>query len=295
MFKDKSFTVLCVLISVLLVINWFTWSTIRETQQRIEWLQGNLNSLHSNITSEVSGVRHVVQQLKNDARWWTPAEVDFLDVDRDKAQVKISWSLREYKDGSQVMLNYQKPGEQEYTQIVPREESMGRFSVVLPVDVPREPVINLSVEKVRGHKNLAANTAVEEKSVSDTVNENLMYYISVQDGDTIRTSETQSLNLKGLNYKLFSPLMVRVRLMDNGEITVSAHHDLMGNPRYDIEEIYLETRQGNGNVLERWPLDNEKIPEEGIYHLNVTTTEDYETLYLVVKYSGGLKVEREIM
>ncbi|MTI86200.1 MAG: hypothetical protein FH756_20480 [Firmicutes bacterium] len=300
MFKEQRFTVVIILIVVLLVTNLLTWSNIREMQQKVDWLQGNLNSMRSNVTNEVSGIRNVVQQMKNDAqaeaRWWTPAEVEFLDINKDKSRVKLSWSLKEYREGSKVILNYQKPGEQEYTQAVPEEESKGRFALVLTVDVPQEPVINLRLEQAGEIKVQRAGTMVEEKIAHEANNLELNYYISVQDGETVRTSEKRSLNLNKLNYSLFNPLVVRVKLLNKGEIEAFAHHDLMGKPEYEVEEIYLESRNGQGNVLERWPLEVEKIPEEGLFRLDRTTiTRDYASIFVVVKYQEGMKAEKKVV
>ncbi|KJS13331.1 MAG: hypothetical protein VR67_04945 [Peptococcaceae bacterium BRH_c8a] len=306
MSNEKRFVVLLSLVLILLLTNWLTWSTTRAMQSDIKWLQGNLNNLHSSVSGEVSGIRGVVKQMKDDARWWEPAEAEFLDVNKDEAQVKISWSLREYRAGSQVMLNYQKPGEQEYIQIAAKEEAKGRFYVNLPVAVPREPVINVNVKQVGDFTNSKAPVEVEESlkeaRVSGTEDLNFTYYISVQEGQTIRTSERHSLSLGSLNYQLFSPLIAEVRLMDNGEIEASVHYELVGSPHYELKEIYLESRTGEDTVLEKWPLEREHtyvypVPAgaEGFLYLKPTSAKDYDSLFLVINYSDNLKVERKIL
>lgn len=299
MLKEKKSLFLFVFMALLLVTNWLTWSNTKDLQQKINRLQGELYNLRSHVSSEVSGIRGVVQEIKNDARWWTPAEVEFLDVDREKVLVKVNWHLREYRNGSTVMLNYLPPEKEEYLQVTAEEESKGRFSVVLPVKVSLEPVLDVHVERVGRNKNERAGIAINEARAADRPDLSLRYYISVQDGEIIRTSEKRSLDLSKLNFELFNPLNLRVRLVSNGQIIASAHQHKVGNPRYEIKEIYLETRKGKDKVLEKWPLQPAKVPEEDqdrlkIYNVQATPSQDYDSLHVVIKYSDGVMVEREI-
>lgn len=295
MFKEKKVLLLSILLVIVLVINWLIWSNTRHLQQQVSHLQGELNSLRS----EVGSIRGTMQSIKNeDARWWTPGEVEFMDVDREKALTKISWYLREYREGSKVMLNYQPVGKEDYTEIVAEEESKGYFSVVLPVEVPLEHIFDIHLERATKKEHLKDRNLKEVRITEPKPS--LKYYISVQDGETIRTSEIRTLDLSKLSFKLFNPLNLRVNFNSNNKITANVHEYKAGNPRYEINEMYLETRKGKKQVLEKWPFKPVQIQKAyeqerfKIYDVHATPSKAYDSLYWVIKYSEGLLVEKEI-
>ncbi|MBO8129785.1 MAG: hypothetical protein H0Z39_11440, partial [Peptococcaceae bacterium] len=187
---------------------------------------------------------------------------------------------------------------EDYTEIVAEEESKGYFSVVLPVEVPLEPIFDIHLERAtKKEPQIVRN--LEEARVTEP-KPNFKYYISVQDGETIRTSEVRTLDLSKLSFKLFNPLNLWVNFNSNNNIAVKVHERKVGKPRYEIDEIYLETRKGKEQVLEKWPFKPVQIQKAyeqerlKIYDVQATPSKAYDSLYLVIKYSEGLLVEKEI-
>jgi hypothetical protein len=303
MIWEKKEKTIIILLIVMLALNLFTWSNSRFLKNSIQQLQGELSGLRSQISHEVMGLRGTVEGIRDEARWWTPGGVEFLETERENALVKISWHLREFREGSKVLLNYQPIGGEIYEEVLAEEEASGYFSVVLPLKLPLEPFIGIhlqrTMEQTSGKNNRSGNVAVEEKQeYSANSSMNFKYYISVQDGETVRTGEVRSMDLSKLTYNRFNHLNLQI-IIDGESIRGVLFEDQFrsDNPYYEIENIYLESRKGKDLTLEQWALkqiDTEPAFGSRKYEAKASPSKDYDSLFLVIHYSDGLTIEREI-
>ncbi len=72
------------------------------------------------------------------------------------------------------------------------------------------------------------------------------------------------------------------------------------HPHYTIQNIHLESRRGKTEVIERWLLTELKnsypqpAPGHSLYNATAAPGKDYDSLFVVVEYSGGITVEKEV-
>ncbi|MBE0466460.1 MAG: hypothetical protein IBX71_04455, partial [Candidatus Desulforudis sp.] len=199
--KDKQNSVTLALLVLIVVINLFLWSNNRYIKEQVTRLQGDMHDLRTHVSGEVAGIRSTVQGMHDDARWWTPATIDFHEIDDGgTASVQINWQLREYRPGSAVALNYQPVGETGFTTVPAEEQTGGYFSVVVPVQVPLEPIWYVSLNRTTADSRPPQPRVqvVEDSLIAGHHEPGLRYYISVQDGETARTSEIRNLGLAKL-------------------------------------------------------------------------------------------------
>ncbi|MBE0467368.1 MAG: hypothetical protein IBX71_09135, partial [Candidatus Desulforudis sp.] len=114
------------------------------------------------------------------------------------------------------------------------------------------------------------------------------------DGETARTSEIRNLGLAKLTLNLFNPLHLNLNLRGD-EITATLHERESGSPRFELQRVYLETRQGRDRVLDKWRLEP-AVLENGqrIYEVSATPSRTFDSLYVVAEYSGALVAEKQI-
>lgn len=283
--------VLAVLLATLLMFSFINWSTSRELRQQLSNLQGEMRNLRSLVSVEMSQIQGTVTQIREEARWWVPGEVDFSFEEPDRARVKISWVLKEYQEGGQVGFYYRGPGGEEYVAAPVQEKSPGHYRALLTLELPREPRLAVIQEVIQERETGrgSAVRVIEEKSEWGYPHAlGLQYYMTLQQGESRLTSETQYLGLSELSFRQFHPLELRVSLPEEegGEIglvlqemnispgSYYQHHFKNGvnnytkqemevdpEPYYQLEEVHLETRDARGGVQEQWPFPRINLEE----------------------------------
>lgn len=284
-----------------LAINLFTWTNLKELRQELARVQGEMSSLRSHVSTEVSGIRASVESIRDDSRWWTPATMEVLAVEKETAHIRLSWHLREYQAGSRVALNYQL-GDEDFKEVAAKESANGYFSADLTIDIPKEPIWHIHLEQESGKRQTtfgkAHNVKVVNESMAGVIGPELKYYISVVDRGITLTSEMRTFELSKLSYNLFSSLDAQVTIRSNDEITVAVYEHRAYEPYYSINSIRLESRS-NSKVLEQWPINkddkhNFDPVRTAFYDVRAVPAKEYDTLCIVVEYTDGLVVEKEL-
>lgn len=294
--KDKQNSVTLALLVLIVVINLFLWSNTRYLKGQVTRLQAEMHDLRTHVAAEVAGISNTVQSMHDDARWWTPATIDFHEIDGGTALVQINWQLREYRPGSAVALNYQPVGETGFTAVPAEEQADGYFSAVVPVQVPLEPLWYVSLNRTTADSRPPQPRVqvVEDSMIAGHHEPSLRYYISMQDGETARTSEIRNLGLAKLSFNLFNPLHLNLNLRGD-EITATLHEQESGSPRFKLQRVYLETRQGHDRILDKWRLEPAALQNgQPVYEVSATASGTFDSLYVVAEYSGGLVAEKQI-
>ena len=297
-----------ILLILVLIISWSALNATRSVRQQMQSIQGELHNLRSQVTHEIGSIRGTVQTIRDDARWYTPPRFEVTGMEDTTAVIKLSWNLQEYTAGSTVTLNYRYGDQTVFNEVEAIEESSGLYAVEFPIQKPMEPNWHLSVSSTPGNSAAAGRTnreqavSVSEKKVwgPGSSSMQLKYYIALQEGETIRTSEQHTMDLDKLSYNLFNPLDVQVSWEGEEKLEVVLNQlPNIPHPHYTIQTVRLESRRGKTEV-ERWPLTEVKFsypqpaPEHSMYSVTAVPNKNYESLFVVVDYSGGITVEKEI-
>ncbi len=298
--KKENVLIIC-LIGVIILLSWVNLNSSQDLENRMRQMQSEIGSLSSQITHEVSRVSNVVHQIQEEASWWTPGETEILEVGKDEAEVKISWFLREYQEGSLVTFNYRQGREGNFNSINAEKGSEGYYYSVLPIEMTKEPIWENSISRSSSNSRNTEEIEVvnEEKNVFFNQMMYYEYYISVTKDGTTRTGEVRNIDLGKLSFSLFNPLYSHISIHEDRPIIINL---VEGNAYYDvyynIEEVYVESRIGNRRV-EKWPLEKDdgnrgSLSGENIYDTLIITEKDYDAIYIVIKYNEGFTAEKKI-
>jgi len=299
--RDRGQRTVLVVLVLLLLVNLLVWSNLRQLSQRADQLQGQLNALQSSVTHEVGSIRGELQAARQQEHWWSPVDLQLEAVDGDRVRVEVSWSLQEYREGSEVMLHYSAPGETVFQDVPAERGPGGHFSAAFTVDVPLEPPFDVSLQV--HHSGDQRRTSVVEEMTSAYVHGGMdvQYFISVQEGDTVKTGLARTLDLGKFRFDRFNPLHARVEI-DAGQETVRVTLSewlALEMPHYAVEKVLLEQRDSSGSRLDGWEMIvvDEGRPRGGqrIYEAEapIEATET-GSLYCLVHYTDSLVVEKSI-
>ena len=294
-----------ILLVLVLIISWSSLSAIRSVRQQVQSMQGELHNLRSQVTHEVGSIRGTVQSIRDEARWYTAPRFEVTGTEDTIAMIRLSWNLQEYTEGSIVTLNYRYADQAAFTGIDANEESSGLFAVEFPIEIMMEPNLSFSVSKASGSDTRTSRNqsvaVVEEEWGPGSSPMLLQYYITLQDGEKIRTSEQYTMELDKLSYNYFNPLHLSINWEGDEKMdVVLTQFPNIPTPHYTIRDIHLESRRGRTEVIERWSFTEINVrypqtaPEHAAFEASVVPGREYDSLFVVVEYSGGVTVEKEI-
>lgn len=293
----KNFSFVGIMLLIVIVICWLTLSRIGGLEEELRQLRGELENMRSQVSYEVGSIKNIVEE---EARWWTPGEVEIKDVEEGKASVKIAWNLKEYSEDVEVYLNYSFSWEDEHKRTAAERGADGHFFAVLPVEIPKEPVWCFNVS--RSFSSNSTGSRVNQEIVHEGTREKdrffLDYHISMKEGDKILASDKRRIDISKISYAFFNHMDLTVDFSEE-DISVNLVELEMGDAKYEIKEVYLEKRLGE-NVLTRYQL--EAVKEEQAsppmvvnkYSLEETFSKNYDFLYVVVEYLQGPVIEKEV-
>ncbi len=294
MSKKEIFIV--ILITVTIVLSCINLVSMTGLNRRLDEMQGDLQSLRSEVQSEACWISGVLHEAQDEARWWKPAEIGAEALEQGPAAVKLGCYLKDYRAGSKVHFNYRRQGEAEYTSLEAEEGSSGYFHALLELEFDPRPLWQHTFSRATLHdpENPGSGSITELETDSDPRLE-YEYYISVRDGDAIRTGDVESFSLDELSYGYYSSLNSDVNV-EEGNIDVFVLEEAFGRPRYTVTRAEVELRTGGG-TLKKIPLSRSDRPDELIEWragIDIGAGEEYSGLRLVVTYSDGKSFSRQM-
>ncbi|MDQ2087634.1 hypothetical protein RBH29_14480 [Herbivorax sp. ANBcel31] len=302
MIKRKDFLSI-IIVAVMLLLVWQTYKNTNNLNNQISRLQSELSGVRSQLSNEVSSIRGTVQEMRNDTRWWTPGNYEIKKFNEEETLIKLDWILNEYKTGSNVYLNYRKLDKDDFHQVEATDMGNGYFSAVFSTSVPKEPVWDIYLSKTtsdHGRNQADRHIAKVEESKEVYYSDNNLrhqYYISTEHEGTLRTGELHNIYLSSSNLGLFNPLHANVRIGENDIFINFIEIQSQVNPKYKVQEVFLEARDFNNEELKNWQLNKIDSSGKNKFQLNATDIEnakDYESLFLVVNYNDDFSSEKEV-
>ncbi|TYQ15761.1 UNVERIFIED_CONTAM: hypothetical protein Cloal_2251 [Acetivibrio alkalicellulosi] len=302
MLKRKDFLSI-ITVGVILLLLWQTYTNTKNLQNQISHLQSELFGVRSQLSHEVSSITGTVQQMRDDARWWTPGKYEIKEISEEYSLIKVDWILNEYKKGSNVYLNYRQTDEDDFIQVEANDMGNGYFYAVFSTSVPAEPDWEVYLTRTTlegGRSQVYYNTVALEEAKEIYYSSNKLmheYFISIEHEGTLKTGELQNIYLSNISLDFFNPLYANINIGDNKIDLHLNEIQTQGNPKYKVQEVFLETRDHDNQVLINWELTQIDSSERNTFRLearDINWERSNESLYLVVIYNDGFTSEREI-
>lgn len=297
--EKRNNTLLLVMAGLILYFSWNNFSTVRNLENRLNSLQGEMGSIRAQLSHEVGHISSVVQQMREDERWWNFRGVQIMDSRPETALVRVEWQLNDYSEGSQVTFHYRKIGEQLFASVDAETVSNGFYYADFPVEVKLEPTWEYHASSSESNRTTRNVTAIEGKGGYDRPS--YEYYIAVKQDERILTGEIRNLGLGQLTPNYFSHLSLNVNL-DRSNIHVALYETKYDQETmFTVQEAYVELRKGN-TVVERQRLSVDAASAEETrryeiwehaYEATLTPSGIYDSLFIILKYNEDLTIERQ--
>jgi len=272
--------IIIVLLGASLLFNVYTVSKINELRGLVAHdIQYYSERIYG---EELDEIRDIIDEIKQENQWISDVDIQYVGNTGDKQSVRFSWQLKDYAPGSDVSFFYRKSGEEEFKQIPAESRTDGNFVAELELEREAQPewMISQEYEKKEGG-------ASEVVSVKNLTSHEYEYYITMNDGSRILSSEVESAGL-GKIVQEYAPMEVDLYLgKDNRPSYVDLYWD---GGKTEPSKIVLEIYDKN-KLVESEPKPDPD--EKHTLHWKSGDT-DFDKLVVKVTYENGKEFEKEI-
>ncbi|HHV64200.1 MAG TPA: hypothetical protein GXX46_03880 [Peptococcaceae bacterium] len=285
MSKDKFLTL--ALLAVLF-LNFFLVTQINELKNRLENLNYNYQNLQSSFHSLTEDVNHSLERFTREQSWITPVQIneDKSRVDSEKALVVLNWQIKDFIEGSEIVLHYRNTDSEEFRTIAAESSNTGFFEASLPLEMKAEPSWEINVS-ISGKKRQAEGAAeiIPEKTVERIstkerdAEQALQCYVSMKTKGQVKSSELSYLNYSYLAHKNYESVHGHVRI-DGSKHYIQLTG--MGIGSNAIKSIYAEFYSGQKLI------DKKEIPAQDVQiKSNMPKPEGGEINHYSLEYDSG--------
>ncbi|MGI6614853.1 MAG: hypothetical protein ACOX30_02305 [Dethiobacteria bacterium] len=289
----KETAVITLLLSAAVLLVAINMVLLTKQNAHLSGLEENVNSIRSGIQSEMSEVTGFIEALQDQSAWWEPGELEVVETGPEQSTIKIEWYLKDYRAGSDIFINYRRLGEEKYTSLEVAENSRGHCSIQLTLPIIPEPQWSHSLSR---HSGLAGSPEeMFNEAVADNSPWQYEYYISLADGETVRTGSVEEIYLDKLACSYYSILDSHIDI-EKDNISVFILETQYGPPRYTVTGARLELLKGS-RVVQQLPLEKGARPDESTdwqADAGYKAAGGCDAACLVVTFSDGKSFQQQI-
>ncbi len=278
---------LIIMLGISLIFNYFIFEKVENLQNDINYLQSNWDSLDSSVDRVNNRITHAMTEFEKEQRWISPV---IQEVESRK--IKLSWQVKDYIEDTPVYFYYRLPNENTFTEVLAKPSGGGGFMVGIPFKMEPEPqwYVSISYEDNR-------SMSVQHESKESNQEYNINYYISVKEGDRIRSSEETSIRLNVNKLNTYSFLDVNVGIQSqNKQYDVSLIEFTGEEPKVKIKKAILEVYQKN-EIIAKKELEKQSNSNDNYSNFNVSwfpNEQSFDKVLIKVEYDNGKAFERDI-
>lgn len=271
------------LILLLIVITGFSIFNMNRLNTQVEQLKWQISAQENSIINQISGIEYVVNQMKEADRWYQEVESPKLDVINGDYRLSLKFKLMDYVKVSKVSFHVKHFSSDEYATYEATDIGSGIYEIQLSEFGPLHPVSKIEVDYTNSE-----TMRLDEFGYPD-YEDVLKYYISVENGETIRVSETHQLYMYDLAYSIFQPISGRIEIDDeNGLIQTNLDSYQMDSDQvyYSIDRVEIQSYLDN-KMVQWWKLKEMETESNWLQFMDtLEMSEEYDSLYIEVKYVG---------
>ncbi|PKM82018.1 MAG: hypothetical protein CVU89_06675 [Firmicutes bacterium HGW-Firmicutes-14] len=275
---------------------------------RVNRLEDYVNGRFNMLQQETQRVGELSQQnaervnqamlvLETEQRWVTPLDIATIKNENGNPAVQLSWVIKEYPAGAPVTFNYRRQGDPEFTSLAAVSLGAGRFAVELKEKLPAEPEMKLDVSYIEsGQGDSKQSRAILEKKTSKP--KSLEYYITVNEGNRLKSSEVGSLSLDQISRGIYPGMGVEVEVNKVAEQYGVFLTEYSSDPQQvKLAGVYLEAYSGDKPVgqIRLSETDNKPDGSTRVFRgqWNYAGV-SYDRVVLKLEFANGEEFTREI-
>lgn len=290
-----------VLLVASLVMNIFLLSKLTTIEDSVNSITQYQMDIMSNVNEQTNNVTTILEDFKREQSWISTVQWDIREqnLENGEAQLRFEWQLKELGKDSLVYFHYKYGESTEYQSIPATQTGDGLFDAIVPINIKLEPewFVYTSISE-NNHIEEESMNVHEEKMREEMNKNNFLYYITVSDGDVLKSSEVDTVYLGELSTRYYGALDTNIYIdEDNYNITV---FEQKSSSDIFVKEAYL-LKYMNQKVVDEEKLKTSRYEDEDPYapmreymiHFS-KKGEDFNKLVLKVIYSNNTSFEKEI-
>jgi hypothetical protein len=219
-------------------------------------------------------------------------DVDTNSLGEGQAQVRFKWQVKEWETDSQAFFHYATGTNSEFEKLQAEGLGQGLFQAKIPITVKLEPLWDVKVIESRSNTEEMRETVKEEQRIDPY---SLKYFVSVESGNVVKSSEIQTESLDYLGTNQYGTLQGDIHWRGKNASVTLMHHQT-SNETSVIEEAYLLKYQDDTFIGED-PLQLEDDQDDNfrVYRLGEISPFEEEMRFVIkVVYRDGAIFEMEV-
>jgi len=277
--------VVAMMLLVSLIINVKLLNHIESVENQLMNLANQQQEIISRVDGQAGEIRVVMDDIQKQQSWISEMNMDINSQGSVKGEsvVNFDWQIKEFTKDSKVTFHYQFGDQEEFTSIVPKETQTGFFKVEIPITVEAGPRYEIHLME-RSNDSGNSKQKIEEKLQEEYAQQSLKYFVSVTQGDVVKSSEIQTQYLGDFGSQAYG--------VTNVDLDFQGEHNSIFVSNYEESLIKkVELLQYQNETL----VDEEEMRSEGAhFSMNQVDPDNFNRLVIKVYFKNEEVFEKEI-
>lgn len=240
------------------------------------------------INEYLGPIKSKLDRIEEQNNWLTPVVLKAGETAGESQALVFSWQVKEYPVGAPVILYYRLDNEDDFIPVKAESAGGGNFTVQLQIPKSLKPEWSIKyLDEASDLQPPKTSHKIEGTDGGTTLN----YYITMQDGNKVFTSEEKSVNISKI-VQVAAPINISVSY-SQGEYRITLAETQKEKPEITIKQAALEIYK-DGNKLEEIPF-KKKTPLEEQGRQEIWRSPLFEAVWTSDKNSGELSFYIEVV
>ncbi|MGE4214033.1 MAG: hypothetical protein AB7E42_04545 [Anaerotignaceae bacterium] len=271
---EKQNKIIHSLLIVSLIINCYTVLSIIELRETTQ----NSKQYWEYVKDNIEEIEDDLETIKEEQQWISNADIKDGGIVDGKQILELSWIINDYILGSEATLYYRKSDEEDFKQIAIESKNTNSLKAVLAIDKEDQPAWSIEYDN--------------EEYLEDKTGYIYNYYITLNDGSRILTSDIKKMNVeKYIKSYFYSDIEVS---FDKNKIPSEIDLEVKGVKGGKIapKKAFIELYNNNNIMEEELNLES---PDEDYYGGTwENDNKSFDELVIKIQYEDGKEFQKEI-
>ncbi len=268
-----------------------------EMNNRFNMLNSEWQRISSLTQHNADRISLAVNTIETEQRWITPVTIiDVKQVDGN-AEVRLSWVIKDYREGAPVNFHYRKQGDTQFVSQSASSMGDGRFEVKLTEKLDTEPKWKIGITYFNG-KNGDRKASIASEAIKAERPNIMEYYITVKDGTRLKNSEIMVLELSQISEGIYAPLSTEVQIDRERETYLLFLTQGNSNPKQaKLARAFLVAYNGKKQLIKKQLTLEDAKPDDSVQMFRTEwnySGQSFTKVFLKVEYENGKHFEKEI-